>query len=46
MLELERGRNSFKYIVHVQLMENRGQGGRADLGCHWEPGDVSIQETL
>ena len=42
MLELEpRG---FKYVVQVQLVENLGQGGRADLSCHWEDSDVVTQE--
>lgn len=34
----------FKYIVQVQLVENLGQGGRADLACHWHDTDAVIQE--
>ncbi|CAO1613575.1 unnamed protein product [Parajaminaea phylloscopi] len=42
MLEIEpRG---FKYVVQVQLVENLGQGGRADLSCHWEDSDTVIQD--
>ncbi|KAF8165165.1 hypothetical protein B0H34DRAFT_793585 [Crassisporium funariophilum] len=42
MLEIQpRG---FKYVVLTQINENRGQGGRADIVCHWEDGDVVAQE--
>ncbi|KAF8974409.1 hypothetical protein BDZ97DRAFT_20928 [Flammula alnicola] len=42
MLEIQpRG---FKYVVLTQISENRGQGGRADIVCHWEDGDVVAQE--
>lgn len=42
MLEIQpRG---FKYVVFTQINENRGQGGRADIVCHWEDGDVVAQE--
>ncbi|PPQ77343.1 hypothetical protein CVT25_010925 [Psilocybe cyanescens] len=42
MLEIQpRG---FKYVVLVQINENLGQGGRADIVCHWEEGDVVAQE--
>ncbi|KAF8916861.1 hypothetical protein CPB85DRAFT_256733 [Mucidula mucida] len=38
----ERG---FKYIVLTHLAENRGQGTRADISCHWEDADVVVQEV-
>lgn len=42
MIEVEpRG---FKYVVQVQLVENLGQGGRADMSCHWEERDAVVQE--
>ncbi|OCH88288.1 hypothetical protein OBBRIDRAFT_93284 [Obba rivulosa] len=42
MLEIEpRG---FKYIVMTQINENLGQGGRADMVCHWEDSDAVAQE--
>ncbi|KAF8803690.1 hypothetical protein BYT27DRAFT_7243969 [Phlegmacium glaucopus] len=42
MLEIQpRG---FKYIVLTQINENRGQGGRAGIACHWEDNDVVAQE--
>ncbi|TFK29290.1 hypothetical protein FA15DRAFT_582428 [Coprinopsis marcescibilis] len=34
----------FKYIVLTQIHENLGQGGRADIACHWEDGDIVAQE--
>ncbi|GLB33639.1 putative tctex-1 family protein [Lyophyllum shimeji] len=34
----------FKYIVLTQINENLGQGGRADMVCHWEDTDVVAQE--
>ncbi|KAF5387804.1 hypothetical protein D9615_000238 [Tricholomella constricta] len=34
----------FKYIVLTQVNENLGQGGRADMVCHWEDTDVVAQE--
>jgi len=38
MLEIEpRG---FKYMVTTQIYEKLGQGGRADLRCHWEDTDT------
>ncbi|KAF8505521.1 hypothetical protein F5888DRAFT_1604094 [Russula emetica] len=44
MLEIEpRG---FKYIVLTQVNENVGQGGRADVSCHWEDSDAVVQEIL
>ncbi|KAI0303149.1 hypothetical protein BC826DRAFT_983641 [Russula brevipes] len=44
MLEIEpRG---FKYIVLTQVNENVGQGGRADMACHWEDSDAVVQEIL
>ncbi|KAF8485015.1 hypothetical protein DFH94DRAFT_623859 [Russula ochroleuca] len=44
MLEIEpRG---FKYIVLTQVNENVGQGGRADVACHWEDSDTVVQEVL
>ncbi|KDN52751.1 hypothetical protein K437DRAFT_266412 [Tilletiaria anomala UBC 951] len=36
----------FKYIVQIQLLENLGQGGRADMACHWEEGDTVTQEMF
>lgn len=30
--------------MQVQLVENLGQGGRADLACHWHDTDAVIQE--
>ncbi|RDB22642.1 hypothetical protein Hypma_010376 [Hypsizygus marmoreus] len=42
MIEIQpRG---FKYIVLTQINENLGQGGRADMVCHWEDTDVVAQE--
>ncbi|KJA30125.1 hypothetical protein HYPSUDRAFT_126350 [Hypholoma sublateritium FD-334 SS-4] len=42
MLEIEpRG---FKYVVLTQINENRGQGGRGDIVCHWEDSDIVAQE--
>ncbi|ETW84327.1 hypothetical protein HETIRDRAFT_123936 [Heterobasidion irregulare TC 32-1] len=44
MIEIEpRG---FKYIVLTQINENLGQGGRADMICHWEDSDTVVQEVL
>jgi len=44
MLEIEpRG---FKYIALTQVNENVGQGGRADMACHWEDSDAVVQEVL
>ncbi|KAF7433235.1 hypothetical protein PC9H_005185 [Pleurotus ostreatus] len=34
----------FKYIVLTQINENLGQGGRADMVCHWEDSDTVAQE--
>ncbi|GJJ07384.1 hypothetical protein Clacol_001586 [Clathrus columnatus] len=34
----------FKYMVTTQINENLGQGGRADLVCHWEDSDTVIKE--
>ncbi len=34
-----------KYIVLTHLAENRGQGTRADISCHWEDADVVVQEV-
>lgn len=34
-----------KYMVTTQINENLGQGGRADLVCHWEDSDTVIQEV-
>ncbi|KIJ70292.1 hypothetical protein HYDPIDRAFT_172148 [Hydnomerulius pinastri MD-312] len=36
----------FKYIVLVQINENRNQGGRADMISHWEDGDACINELF
>lgn len=36
----------FKYIVTITLSENLGQGGRADMSCHWEETDVAVQEMF
>ncbi|TRM68256.1 hypothetical protein BD626DRAFT_534375 [Schizophyllum amplum] len=36
----------FKYIVLTQINENLGQGGRADLVCHWEDSDAVAQEVF
>ncbi|TDL29272.1 hypothetical protein BD410DRAFT_12237 [Rickenella mellea] len=42
MLEIEpRG---FKYIVLTRIDENAGQGGQANLVCHWEDSDTVAQE--
>ncbi|KAF9535105.1 hypothetical protein CPB83DRAFT_843488 [Crepidotus variabilis] len=44
MLEIQpRG---FKYVVLTQINENLGQGGRADMVCHWEDTDVVAQEVF
>ncbi|KAM5535658.1 hypothetical protein V8D89_010645 [Ganoderma adspersum] len=44
MLEIQP--REFKYIVLTQINENAGQGGRADLVCHWEDSDVVAQEMF
>ncbi|KAF8528908.1 hypothetical protein BU17DRAFT_80058 [Hysterangium stoloniferum] len=36
----------FKYMVTTQIYENLGQGGRADLVCHWEDSDTVVQEVF
>ncbi|KAF8520090.1 hypothetical protein JB92DRAFT_2709531 [Gautieria morchelliformis] len=36
----------FKYMVTTQINENLGQGGRADLVCHWEDSDAVAQEVF
>ncbi|TFK56082.1 hypothetical protein OE88DRAFT_1731710 [Heliocybe sulcata] len=44
MIEIQpRG---FKYIVLTQINENLGQGGRADMVCHWEDSDTVAQEVF
>ncbi|KAF9649619.1 hypothetical protein BDM02DRAFT_3113434 [Thelephora ganbajun] len=43
MLEIQP--SGYKYIVLTQINENRGQGGRADLACHWEDADTVAQEV-
>ncbi|EKM59685.1 uncharacterized protein PHACADRAFT_137765 [Phanerochaete carnosa HHB-10118-sp] len=44
MLEIQpRG---YKYIVMTQINENLGQGGRADMVCHWEDTDTVAQEMF
>ncbi|PWN21608.1 hypothetical protein BCV69DRAFT_175785 [Microstroma glucosiphilum] len=43
---LEIAPRGFKYIVQVQLVEDLGQGGRADSSCHWEEGDLVVAETF
>ncbi|KAI0316993.1 hypothetical protein OF83DRAFT_1164106 [Amylostereum chailletii] len=39
-------RPAIKYIVLTQINENLGQGGRADMVCHWEDSDAVVQEML
>jgi len=41
MLQIEP--SGFKYIVTTQIYEKLGQGGRADLRCHWEDTDTVAQ---
>lgn len=41
MLQIEP--NNFKFAVITQIYEKRGQGGRADLCCHWEDTDAVAQ---
>ncbi|KIM27595.1 hypothetical protein M408DRAFT_71269 [Serendipita vermifera MAFF 305830] len=41
MLHIEP--QGFKYIVTTQIYEKLGQGGRADLSCHWEDTDTVAQ---
>ncbi|KIJ56570.1 hypothetical protein M422DRAFT_149586 [Sphaerobolus stellatus SS14] len=36
----------FKYMVQTQIYQNLGQGGRADLVCHWEDSDTVAQEIF
>ncbi|KAI0728734.1 hypothetical protein C8Q72DRAFT_358138 [Fomitopsis betulina] len=36
----------FKYIVMTQIHENLGQGGRADMACHWEDSDAAAREMF
>ncbi|KAG8883054.1 hypothetical protein FRB97_007319 [Tulasnella sp. 331] len=42
MLEIQP--KGFKYIVTTTVTENLGQGGRADMACHWEDSDAVAQE--
>ncbi|KAH7903312.1 hypothetical protein BJ138DRAFT_167949 [Hygrophoropsis aurantiaca] len=42
MLEIQP--NNFKYVVLVQINENRGQGGRVEMASHWEDCDACISE--
>ncbi|KAF8211300.1 hypothetical protein K438DRAFT_1807079 [Mycena galopus ATCC 62051] len=44
MLEIQP--TGFKYIVLTQINENLGQGGRADMACHWEDSDAVVQEMF
>ncbi|KAG7445847.1 uncharacterized protein BT62DRAFT_137324 [Guyanagaster necrorhizus] len=44
MVEIQK--TGFKYIVLTQINENLGQGGRADMVCHWEDSDVVAQEVF
>lgn len=44
MLEIQP--TGFKYIVLTQINENLGQGGRADMACHWEDSDIVAQEVF
>ncbi|KAJ7667838.1 hypothetical protein DFH06DRAFT_1267934 [Mycena polygramma] len=44
MLEIQP--TGFKYIVLTQINENLGQGGRADMACHWEDSDTVVQEMF
>ncbi|KDQ14674.1 hypothetical protein BOTBODRAFT_55200 [Botryobasidium botryosum FD-172 SS1] len=44
MIEIQP--KGFKYIVTTFLNENLGQGGRADLSCHWEDSDTVAQEVF
>ncbi|KAJ7283832.1 hypothetical protein C8J57DRAFT_1053314, partial [Mycena rebaudengoi] len=44
MLEIQP--TGFKYIVMTQINENLGQGGRADMACHWEDSDTVVQELF
>ncbi|KAG7529786.1 hypothetical protein FFLO_05426 [Filobasidium floriforme] len=34
----------WKFAVIVQINQNLGQGGRADLATHWAVSDLCIQE--
>ncbi|KAG8736900.1 hypothetical protein FRC10_008771 [Ceratobasidium sp. 414] len=44
MLEIEP--NGFKFLVTAQINENLGQGGRANMTCHWEDSDAMAQEMF
>ncbi|KAG8712158.1 hypothetical protein FRC08_014975 [Ceratobasidium sp. 394] len=44
MLEIEP--NGFKFLVTTQINENLGQGGRANMTCHWEDSDAVAQEMF
>ncbi|KAF9076359.1 hypothetical protein BDP27DRAFT_1313202 [Rhodocollybia butyracea] len=44
MLEIQP--KGFKYIVFTQINEQLGQGGRADMVCHWEDCDTVAQEMF
>ncbi|KAJ7095226.1 hypothetical protein B0H15DRAFT_98253 [Mycena belliarum] len=44
MLEIQP--TGFKYVVLTQINENLGQGGRADMACHWEDSDTVVQELF
>lgn len=36
----------YRYVVQVQLFENRGQGARADLSCHWAVNDTVVSDIF
>ncbi|KAL0949630.1 hypothetical protein HGRIS_009675 [Hohenbuehelia grisea] len=42
---LQTQAHGYKYIVLTQINENLGQGGRADMACHWEDTDAVAQEV-
>ncbi|KAG9032211.1 hypothetical protein FRB95_001690 [Tulasnella sp. JGI-2019a] len=42
MIEIQP--KGFKYIVTTTVTESLGQGGRADMACHWEDSDIVVQE--
>lgn len=38
--------SGYKYVVLVQVNENREQGGRTGMTAHWERGDECISEVF
>ncbi|KAJ1963019.1 hypothetical protein IWQ62_003351, partial [Dispira parvispora] len=47
VLTTERGDSRYKYVVTVDLGENKGEGARVSAKCSWDCNvDSVIQETF